>query len=57
MLVILISDKSQLKGNIEQIGFQIAIKTVPVGGTLPSDGDGIVVDDNDDDDDDEWRFS
>jgi len=27
LLMMLVSDKSQLKGNIEQIGFQIALKT------------------------------
>ena len=26
---------------MEQIGFQIVLKTVPVGRTLPSDGDDI----------------
>jgi len=28
VLTMLVDDKSQLKGNVEQIGFQIALKTV-----------------------------
>jgi len=36
MLMKSISDKSQLKGNIEQIGFQIALKTSKTALYLPS---------------------